>query len=150
MRRKLLFVIVMILVVTTVGTALSEETKLTKKESIKKLLVLSGSADMGKQMLDQMIDSYKKTMPSVTEKFWDEFKKKASEDSLIEMIIPIYDKYFSQEDIDGLIVFYESPAGKKFVSVLPDLTKEAVKKGQEWGTKLAEDIMKELAKEGYK
>jgi len=34
----------------------------------------------------------------------------------------LYDKYFTNEEIKGLIAFYESPIGKKTIQVLPALS----------------------------
>ena len=38
----------------------------------------------------------------------------------------LYDKYYSQQDIDDMIVFYKSPAGRKYVRTTPEITKEIV------------------------
>ena len=40
----------------------------------------------------------------------------------------LYDKYYTQQDIDAMIVFYKSPAGRKYVHTTPEITKEIVMK----------------------
>jgi hypothetical protein len=40
----------------------------------------------------------------------------------------LYDKYYTQQDIDAMIVFYKSPAGRKYVHMTPEITKEIVMK----------------------
>ena len=40
----------------------------------------------------------------------------------------LYDKYYTQQDIDDMIVFYKSPAGQKYVRTTPEITKEIVMK----------------------
>jgi hypothetical protein len=40
----------------------------------------------------------------------------------------LYDKYYTQQDIDDMIVFYKSPAGRKYVRTTPEITKEIVMK----------------------
>jgi hypothetical protein len=62
---------------------------------------------------------------------------------------PVYNKYYSQEEIKQLIVFYESPLGRKVIEVTPLATQETMLIGQEWGEKLGQDIVDELLKEGY-
>jgi hypothetical protein len=39
---------------------------------------------------------------------------------------PLYDKYFSASDLETIISFYESPAGKKFASTAPILIQESM------------------------
>ncbi len=50
----------------------------------------------------------------------------------IEMSIPVYDKYFTYDEIIELRVFFNSQAGKKFVSMTPLLSQELEKVGEEW------------------
>lgn len=40
--------------------------------------------------------------------------------------IKIYRKTFSQEEVDGLILFYQSPAGNAFINKLPKANDEAL------------------------
>ncbi|MFT3752304.1 MAG: DUF2059 domain-containing protein [Paludibacter sp.] len=35
----------------------------------------------------------------------------------------LYDKYFTEQDIKDFIVFYKSPAGQKYINVMPEITK---------------------------
>jgi len=45
---------------------------------------------------------------------------------LIENFIPIYDKYYQEEELREIIKFYESPAGLKFMEVTPQIMAEAL------------------------
>ena len=47
-------------------------------------------------------------------------------DEIIERLIPLYDKYYSEADLQGVIAFYESPSGKKTLEVTPEIMKESV------------------------
>ena len=49
----------------------------------------------------------------------------------------LYDKYFSNDEILGLIAFYESPVGKKTLQILPEVQKEAMNRGAELGQQAA-------------
>ena len=40
-------------------------------------------------------------------------------------LICIYDKHFSEEELQQLVAFYESPLGKKVASVLPEIDAQA-------------------------
>ena len=51
-------------------------------------------------------------------------KKFPFEKILEEVIIPMYNKNFSNKELKEIIVFYSSPAGKKFYEILPSLAEE--------------------------
>lgn len=122
-----------------------------KKADIEKLMKISGSASMVDQIVDSMIPQYKQMVPSVPEVYWNEAgkKMKMSGGKLIAELVPIYDKYFTEQEIKGLIDFYESPVGKKMVKNQPLIMQDSMAVGQKWGIAIAEEIIKDLQKDGY-
>lgn len=122
----------------------------TKREKIKTLLELSGSSKLGVQVAKTMIDAFKKNYTDVRAEFWEEVAKEISADDLIKLVIPIYEKYYSEEDIDQLINFYRSPIGKKMQEVTPLLTQESMAAGQVWGREIAEKVVAKMKEQGYK
>ena len=115
-----------------------------KQKDIRKLLRITGSGELGTQVMGQMIGSMKKTMPQVPEKFWSDFMKEVHTDELVDLIVPVYDRNLTHDDVKELIRFYESPTGKKFVSVLPKITQESMVVGEKWGRELAMKVMTKL------
>lgn len=49
-----------------------------------------------------------------------------------EMIIPIYSKYFTENDIIKMLEFHKSDVGVKMKKVTPDLVQEARTVTKEW------------------
>jgi hypothetical protein len=47
-------------------------------------------------------------------------------DEIIERLIPLYDKYYTEADLQGMITFYESPAGQKVIESTPEIVKESI------------------------
>jgi uncharacterized protein len=78
----------------------------SKEKLIKEMLELSGAKKMALQTMEMMIGSFKKRMPTVENNFWDEFMKQADNDDLVNMIIPVYAKHFSENEVKELIAFY--------------------------------------------
>jgi len=39
-------------------------------------------------------------------------------------MVDLYDKYFTQSEINDYITFYKSPSGQKFLKATPDLQKD--------------------------
>jgi len=65
------------------------------------------------------------------------------------MVVPIYDKHFSHEDVKELIKFYQSPIGQKLVREQPGIVTESMAAGQKWGQHIAADVLKRLREKGY-
>ncbi len=119
-----------------------------KEKSIRRLLELTGTAKLALQSMDQMISSFKQTMPNVPETFWANFRKKARPETLISKVVPIYDKYYTKAEVDGLIAFYQTPLGQKVVQTTPAVSRDSMTMGQAWGRELAAQVMSDLQKEG--
>ena len=110
-------------------------------ESVKNLMVKTGAGDIGIQMLNQMLPAMKQMIPEAPEKFWQDFMSQVSGDDIINMTIPIYQKYLTQEDINATNEFYDSPAGKKMIKFMPNIMQESMAAGQAWGQQIALDVM---------
>lgn len=120
-----------------------------KQRDIIKLLRLSGSAELGIQAMDQMMASFEDASAQVPSKFWEDFRKEIKSDDLLTLIVPVYDKYFTHEEVVELIQFYESPIGKKMVATMPLLMHESMEVGKKWGEDIGKKIMKRLKEKGY-
>jgi hypothetical protein len=59
-------------------------------------------------------------------------RKQAEVDHVPDRLIPIYAKYLTKSDVQRIVEFYHSPAGRKLVSATPGISLESAKVGQEW------------------
>lgn len=50
-----------------------------------------------------------------------------NEEEIIAKLIPVYNRYYTEEEIRGLVEFYNSPVGKKTLEVTPALVRDVVK-----------------------
>jgi uncharacterized protein len=114
----------------------------TKEQDIRRLLEISGSAKMTDQILDQMRATFDED--GSDKEFWDAFRAEIDPAELIRMTIPIYDKHFTQEEIRGLIAFYQTPVGSKYVEKLPAIAQDSMVIGMKWGEELVEKAMAKL------
>jgi hypothetical protein len=141
--RHWLAAIGVVCVLTSAATMVhADET--AKQKDIRKLLKMTGSGELGAQVMAQMLGNMKQSMPNVPEKFWTDFMKDVRTEELVDLIVPIYDRNLTHEDVKELIKFYDSPTGKKFVQVLPKITQESMSVGEKWGRDLAEKVIKKL------
>ncbi|MFL9831472.1 DUF2059 domain-containing protein [Flavobacterium sp. ST-87] len=116
----------------------------SKTEKINQLMELMGSGKMAIQMMNQMMESFKSSYSKVNDTFWEDFKKEIKAEDITNMIIPIYDKYYTESDIDQLIAFYNSPIGKKMIATMPQVMQESMVAGQAWGKQISEKVIAKL------
>ncbi|MCL2265183.1 MAG: DUF2059 domain-containing protein [Treponema sp.] len=121
----------------------------SKNEDILKLLRVSGTDKQTQMVIDELIALFEQTIPDIPAVVWVKFKDKIKIDDLLEMCIPIYDKYYTHNDIKEMIKFYESPIGKKMVDAEYKMTNEISALGEKWGEKIGNEIVNELINDGY-
>jgi len=63
---------------------------------------------------------------------------------LLERVVPLYGKHFSEAEIVELVSFYESPIGQKAIRVLPVIMQEMAPLSQAWATELQPELEKRL------
>lgn len=119
------------------------------QRDIRRLLEASGAAAAGKQVMDQMMDMFSQSNPAVPPEFWTGLQEEIDMDEFVNMLIPVYEKHLSHEDIKGLIAFYESPLGRKMVATQPALMEDSMVLGQQWGADLARRVMEKMGEAGY-
>lgn len=112
-------------------------------ESIKALMIKTGAGNMATQMMGQMVPALKQMAPNAPDAFWDKIMAEVDSNEVIDMTVPIYQKYLSQEDINALNEFYNSPAGQKMIQVQPKIMRESITVGQQWGQQVAKKVMAE-------
>ena len=110
---------------------------------------MTGSGKLGVQVMNNMISSFKVKLPNVPTEFWDEIGKEVNPEGLIELVAPIYAKYYTDDEIVKLLEFYKSPLGKKVIANMPLITQDSYQIGEEWGRKIGERVERRLKEKGY-
>ncbi len=147
--RRLLPLLLVAALIAPAANGLSPATPPAKEAKIRKVLQLTGSAQLGAQVINQLLGSFKTAMPQVPAAFWSDVQKEIRADDFVNLVIPIYARHFSDSDLDGLIAFYSSPLGQRVIHELPAVTSESVVAGQEWGRKLSAQILARAKQKGY-
>lgn len=129
----------------------------SKQADIRRLLQVTGAAGLATQSMDEM----QKTMrPLITnalpageyrdklvDLFFAKFHSKRDPEQLINLIVPLYDKYYSDDEIEELIQMYQTPLGQKMLSVLPKILAESQAAGRTWGEQIGRESMMEVLAE---
>jgi len=120
----------------------------TKREKIQKLLEISGAGKIGIQVMNQMMSNFKSSYNTVNQQFWDDFKNEVKAEDIVNLVIPIYEKHYSEQDIEQLIIFYKSPIGQKAIAVTPVISQESMVAGQQWGIEIGKKVIDKLKEKG--
>jgi hypothetical protein len=132
-----------------VGVCVEAQTPVpaAKDRKIRQLIRLTGAADLGQQVVRQMIPALKQAFPGESEAFWNEFQAQIKPSDFVEMVVPVYAKHFSEQDLDGLTAFYSTPLGQKVIREMPATMSECMTAGQEWGRRLGEKVAAKIQKQ---
>ena len=120
-----------------------------KINNIKKLMEITGSKKMSQQVMDQMIAGMKKQLPQVPQKFWDSLVAEYDPNVIMNELIPVYAKYYTNAELEQIIAFYETPLGQKITRVMPQVMQESMQIGQKYGAQIGQRALQKLRADGY-
>ncbi len=128
-----------------------------KAAEIRQLMEVAGTKAIMIQTMDSMSGNIKplltKALPpgeyrdKVVDLFFVKFRSKADPQQLLDLIVPLYDKYLSEQEIKALTQFYQTPLGQKTMQVMPKLTAESAELGRKWGEELGRQSMLDVLSE---
>jgi hypothetical protein len=115
---------------------------------------VTGAKNLGQQLIEAGMQQFRSSVldsqpdnpraKQFVDAFVARFQKHFDPNSLNERVIPIYDKYFTAEDLKGLLDYYRSPLGQRMLKTLPDVARESQEAGYALGQKAAQETMEEL------
>ncbi len=111
------------------------------EESVRKLMESSGTSDMGREILDQIIPELKQLLPQAPKTFWYEVRQKIDTEGLVKKIIPVYQRHLTAEDVKAINEFYQTDAGRNLVNAQAKIMGESYKIGEEWGQEIVEKVV---------
>ena len=135
-------------------SAFAEDLTAEKKADIQKMMDMTGAMAIAQQMVDQMMllinRDIRARRPDVPQKVIDALREEVNGvvrdnlSSLVGLMFPLYHKYFTHEDIKGMIQFYSTELGQKLIRTLPSLTQESMRAGAQWGQSLERELDRRL------
>lgn len=122
------------------------------KKTLIKLFRVSNTEQTYEVAIKQMFSMFRQQQSNVPIEIWNDLEKemnKTSMNDLISMLIPVYSKHLTIDDLNELIKFYESPVGQKYAEKNPLIVQESMQVGQQWGQKIGIEFMNKLKEKGY-
>jgi len=148
------------------SSAAADTSSSQKKENIRKLIRISGNADIIFQNStipydNQMTLIIQRLRPDLSNKIVKKLRQELCAEierniqdpgGLLDYIVSIYNSHFTHQEIRDWLLFYESPLGKKINSTMPSVMEESNFAYQQWNRNinpvLYEWLKERLKKEG--
>lgn len=132
-----------------------------KEAAILELIEVTGAVALGDQFADQMLanlrpmfeQAYRDVPGDVMDEMMDELRRELAGVDMAALVVPVYDRHLSTEDIQGLLDFYRTPLGQRVIAKLPVIMQESMAAGQamgeQAGRRAAERVVQRLEERGY-
>lgn len=159
--------ILMSVIVTLLGAqAVAQDTTVSPEHetAIRQLISETGALDLGEQFADmfvnQMSQALRQSRPDIQPRAFEIIREVTMETlqeelangSMENLVVPIYARYFTLDEVEQLLAFYRTPVGRKTIEVMPLLTQESMQVGQSWGMaigpRIGQRVAERLAAEG--
>jgi hypothetical protein len=120
----------------------------TKRMNIRRLLILQQTDSMMIIGMEQGMPADAPADPSLPTGFRDALLTRARKDvgEFLEMMVPLYDSLYTADEVRQLIVFHESPIGRRVVQQQPRLVASLGELGRQWGMELAGKVLQDLSR----
>lgn len=131
-----------------------------RRGDIRRLLQTMGAGELGVQMLQQLMPDMRSIINEMLKDFSEaerqaavrimeeEMLKTFTAERIVEEIIPIYEKLLTGEEVRAILAFFESPTGRKYISVQPQLLRESSSVAEKLSTETLEKVQRRLIGEG--
>lgn len=116
---------------------------------IRRLLELTGALNLGVQLAKMMSQEQNPSLPQeFYTRFFQSFQSGKGKQMMENLVIKLYRKHFTLEEVTKLNKFYESPVGKKLIATTPLILKESQDQGTAIGQTLGMELFETMIKEG--
>jgi len=145
----MLKVILILLILMIPSLSIADELTKEKKADILFFLERSGALDAGLVLATNITQHFsqvfsqtdKNVPPRVYEIMQEELEgilkeQMSSDGDLTNININVYHNHFTHEEIKQINQFYDSPIGQKLAARTPDITRQSMEAGQEWGIRM--------------
>jgi hypothetical protein len=122
----------------------------TFEEDLRALLEVTNALALAKQVGTAVSAAMAAQHPQVPTKFWEELNDELTGERFVGLMIPLYQKHLTHEEVRALVDFYRTPTGSSVIAKMPALTQESMALGAALGQELASEFQSRARATGYK
>ena len=132
-----------------VVAAVGRKPSALKEQNIRRLLALTKASELAQMIANQQFEQLKQTLPpDVPPRVLAIFKEELDAVNYTELMLPIYDKHLTDEEVNDLATFYETPLGRKLIEIMPVIYQEGTAAGAQRGQLAADRAIERIKAEG--
>jgi hypothetical protein len=153
------------LVLALAPGAAAQGTSQEFRASVQELVRLSGATALGQQVANEVfrsvVGSMRQSNPGLPPRIGVIAQEVASEtfgslftdeERLLDLYVPIYERHFSQQELDEIVRFYRTPVAQKAIREMPAVMQEATRLSQQWvqeaTPRFTQELQRRLEAEG--
>jgi hypothetical protein len=107
--------------------------------------IVPENSGISSEKKQQMINQINQDMSRILTQYNQRLMEKLDFNQILEKVYyPLYDKFFTEKDLQTMIDFYQTPTGKKTITVMPQLLQESVQRFSQIIQPQATQIFKEI------
>jgi hypothetical protein len=144
MRKRLGLVAGMLLAAVSAQAFAAQPTE----QQVRQLMDAIGLGRSLSQMNTQVATSMKQSLPCVSSTYWQGYIDENSSKEFIGRLVPVYQKHFTADEVEGMVKFYSSPLGQKVLTEMPLALAEANQAGQQWSRDHTQQMIAKLEQAG--
>jgi len=111
-------------------------------EQVHEILELTGANQLKNQMMRGMMAYWRRAFPSFVPKdVFDDLESSLEKMDFEPMAVTAYQKRISTEDAAQVIAFYKTPAGRRVIAALPQISSEMQQAGAQMGMKVSQEVI---------
>jgi hypothetical protein len=118
------------------------------REDILKLIATTGEAEAAVKQMSDTLPMLRMQQANLPPQYWDKLQEKFTVDRYAGILVPVYEKHYTNDDIKGLLQFYETDLGRKVAETQPKVMQEVTQASMQLGMQIGMEIMMELQQEG--
>lgn len=118
------------------------------EEQVRQLMEVVGVGKMLSQMNNQAVTVMQQSLPCVPSSYWQGYMDANGTQQFIGRLVPIYQRHFTADEIEGMLKFYRSPLGQKVITEMPTTMGEANQAGLQWSKERSDQMIAELKQKG--
>jgi len=150
MRRRATLGILITLLLVGGGMASSQDRKGdSKKAKIQKLFELTRYEESCRMLLQEYLALSHKDAEGVPKSFWASFSKEADTRMVMQLSAQVCDEGFTENDMEGLVEFFESPLGMKIRDKRSAVPFQLFESWRFWAHRQAIEADARLQEEGH-
>lgn len=107
--------------------------------------IVPENSGISSEKKQQMINQINQDMSRILTQYNQRLMEKLDFNQILEKVYyPLYDKFFTEKDLQTMIDFYQTPTGKKTITVMPQLLQESIQRFSQIIQPEATQIFKEI------